>query len=394
VRITWIYGPPAAGKSVTGWRLFETLAAAGNPVAYVDVDQLGICFPEHDDDPGRIRLKARALAALAAVRRSQGCRHLVVSGVTDLALREWQDALLADFDVRWCRLTAPGDHLESRLAARGAWGADPQEVRAEAAALDTAAPRDPVVTTGDGRTVAQVADEVARLTAEPGPGQAVDLAVVGTDLDAGLAVEADRDRGGASAIWLNGTTAVGRSVVGWELFVRSVGDGGAAFLDAQQLGFAAHLDLAAAGTTRGSEAGEAGVAASTGVAAVWPVLRSTGVATLVVSGTRVPGPVPPVELLAPTPVHVVRLEASAADLAERVAARARGEGVRLAGDDLLEQGPDEMAETVARAVVLQRDLREAPSGRPVDTVVDTTGRTPSDVADEVRRRTAVGAASA
>ena len=34
--------------------------------AYVDIDQLGICYPELRSDPGRYRLKERNLSAVAA----------------------------------------------------------------------------------------------------------------------------------------------------------------------------------------------------------------------------------------------------------------------------------------------------------------------------------------
>lgn len=367
MRLTWIYGPPAAGKSVTAWALYAELAATGTACASLDIDQVGICFPEPDDDPGRYRLKARALAALAAVREREGCRHLVVSGVMDPALRPWHDEVLAAHDVRWCRLAAPDDELTRRLADRGPWGEDPAGVLAAARELDAAGLPDPVVRSGDGRSVAEVAADVAAVVGWGDP----DATGVATTTGARAVVPATGPgpdpRAAASAVWLAGRAASGRSTVGWAAFQALLSRGPAAFLDAQQLGFVSGVDE----RTRRE-------APAAGVAAVWPVLAAAGARALVIAGARDQGSVPPQDVLAPTPVQVVLLEASAQDVAARVAARARGEGVRLAGDDLVGLSPQEQAAVVARATSGPADDLPAGARR-----VDTSGRTPADVAREV-----------
>jgi adenylylsulfate kinase-like enzyme len=51
----WICGAAGAGKSVAAWELFAEFAAADTRVAYVDIDQLGMLYPEADDDVGWCR---------------------------------------------------------------------------------------------------------------------------------------------------------------------------------------------------------------------------------------------------------------------------------------------------------------------------------------------------
>jgi molybdopterin-guanine dinucleotide biosynthesis protein len=62
----WVCGPPGVGKTTVGWELFSQLTRAGVRAGYVDVDQLGICYPEPASDPGRHRLKVGNLDPIAA----------------------------------------------------------------------------------------------------------------------------------------------------------------------------------------------------------------------------------------------------------------------------------------------------------------------------------------
>jgi len=40
--VWWLYGPPCVGKSTTAWELYDHLMG-GEPRAYFDVDQVGMC---------------------------------------------------------------------------------------------------------------------------------------------------------------------------------------------------------------------------------------------------------------------------------------------------------------------------------------------------------------
>ena len=83
VPVLWICGPPGAGKTTAGWAVYSALAADGVAVAYPDIDQFGMCYPEPAADPGRHRRKTVNLDAVIAGYAAAGTRCVVVSGVTD-----------------------------------------------------------------------------------------------------------------------------------------------------------------------------------------------------------------------------------------------------------------------------------------------------------------------
>ena len=64
IPVLWLCGPPGVGKTAVAWEIYERLDRAGSAPAYVDVDQLGMCYPPPASDPERHMLKARNVAAL------------------------------------------------------------------------------------------------------------------------------------------------------------------------------------------------------------------------------------------------------------------------------------------------------------------------------------------
>lgn len=85
IPVLWLCGPPGVGKTTVAWELYRQLTRSGVPAGCVDVDQLGICYPEPPGDPGRHRLQAANLAAVLPGYQAAGARCLVVSGVVDAA---------------------------------------------------------------------------------------------------------------------------------------------------------------------------------------------------------------------------------------------------------------------------------------------------------------------
>ena len=83
IPVLWLCGPPGVAKSTVGWEIFTQLTQARIEAGYVDIDQLGICYPEPSSDPGRHRMKARNLGAVVANYRAAGARCVIVSGVVD-----------------------------------------------------------------------------------------------------------------------------------------------------------------------------------------------------------------------------------------------------------------------------------------------------------------------
>jgi len=59
--VLWLCGPPGAGKSAVGWALYDGLARSGARAGFVDMDQLGMCFPAPPDDPEEREVKLTVL---------------------------------------------------------------------------------------------------------------------------------------------------------------------------------------------------------------------------------------------------------------------------------------------------------------------------------------------
>ncbi len=43
--VLWLYGPAGVGKTTVGWEIFSRLTRTGVAAAFVDIDQLGMCYP-------------------------------------------------------------------------------------------------------------------------------------------------------------------------------------------------------------------------------------------------------------------------------------------------------------------------------------------------------------
>jgi hypothetical protein len=116
----WLCGPSGVGKSSVGWEIFAQLDRAGVRSAYVDTDQLGICYPAPEDDPGNDRIKARNLGAVWSNFRAAGVRCLVVSGGVDtLAVAGTYSRQVPGTSLTLCRLRVGHAELRKRFLHRG-----------------------------------------------------------------------------------------------------------------------------------------------------------------------------------------------------------------------------------------------------------------------------------
>ncbi|KOV90136.1 hypothetical protein ADL03_00120 [Nocardia sp. NRRL S-836] len=311
----WICGPPGVGKTAVGWEVHRR-----NGGAYVDVDQLGICYPEPADDPGRYRMKVRNLAEVVANARGSGVRRVVVSGVVDPNGVE----PIPGATLTVCRLRADREVLRQRYLGRGAGAELIDQVLREADELDARGVGDVCVDT-TGLSVAEVVERVEQAVRAP-----------------------------ERVLWLCGTTGVGKSAVGFAVYQRLLGTGvRAGFIDAGQLGFGVGEQTRAAN-----------------LVAVWRTYREAGARALVVVG--------PYADVFPT-ATVYRLEASREDLAERIRRRGRGEGWAEPGDRLRGRSEEELDQVVAEAVALAERLRGTgtavdTSGRTVEEVAESLVR--------------------
>jgi hypothetical protein len=62
--VLWLIGPSGVGKSTVGFELFGQVERAGTRAGYLDLDQVGLCYPARPDDPENHRVKAAGLAAV------------------------------------------------------------------------------------------------------------------------------------------------------------------------------------------------------------------------------------------------------------------------------------------------------------------------------------------
>jgi hypothetical protein len=352
------------------------LVAEGILVGFVDIDQLGMCYaaptrenwaPEPADDPGRHRLKARALNAVVANFRDAGAQCMIVPGITD-PVRGVETDLLPNAALTTFRLHADPAELSRRLAARGSQFDDFAAELAHSDALDRAFGTDACIDT-TGLTVAEVVDGVRAAIGWP------DLASPVAKL--GPAPQRP-ERTPGEILWLCGPPAVGKSSVGWQMYrqIRRAGVS-AAFVDLDQIGF-----------FRPAPAGDPGnhrlKAANLG--AVWRSFRDNGAACLIAVGPlRRPEDVVAYTDAQPgATITLCRLHASRKVLADRVARRGRGLAPTrgLAGDELIGQPRARLRELADQAARIDDALSAVG-----DVWVDTDHRSADEIAAEILRLT-------
>ncbi|WP_225851014.1 AAA family ATPase [Streptomyces sp. HPF1205] len=368
--VLWICGPSGVGKSTVGWEFHRRLARAGIASGFVDIDQLGICYPEPAADPGRHRMQADNLGAMVAGFSDAGARCLVVTGVVDAGRGVYADRM-PGVALMVCRLRADPETVGLRFLGRGSPAGLVEEVLRDAAALDTSDFADTCVDT-EGLPVAEVVRLVGERTGGwPGPGglRPVRLPSPAAPVPAPVPPPAH------PVLWVCGATGVGKSAVGFEVYQRLLGDGEtAAYVDVEQLGL---CDPAPAG-----DPGRHRLRAR-GLAALWATYhRAAGARRLVVTGPlEDEGDLSAyAEALPGARFTVCRLHAGPRELAARIARRGRGEGWNQPGDPLRGRPAARLREIAGRAAASAAAMEAADLG---DLRVDTDGRTVAEAADAV-----------
>ena len=363
--VLWLCGPSGVGKSSVGFELFDQLSKAGTDIAYVDLDQLGLCYPAPDGDPRNNRLKARNLGQVWAGFRAAGAQCLVVSGIVDDAEEVRRHArLLPGTAVRVCRLRVGPDELRSRIRKRGSLLHLTEENVRNAMELDRSDFADLVVNTA-GLAVAQVA---AQIRASGWPGRVPPRMVSALPRH-------DSRPGTVPVLWLCGPPAVGKSTIGFEIFLRVLAAGVPA----------GYVDLAQIGFCRPAPDGDPHHHRLTAhqLGRVWEGFHAAGARCLVMSGNvpdratvdRYTSAIPSAEWT------VCRLRAGFDTLAQRITLRGRGGGPAIPGDELRGRTEEQLRGHVAEAVRIGDALEHAGIG---DFCVDTDGRDVAELADIVR----------
>ncbi|EPJ39081.1 hypothetical protein STAFG_3813 [Streptomyces afghaniensis 772] len=360
--------------------MYSQLTRAGIEAGFVDIDQLGICYPEPATDPGRHRMKARNLDAVTAGFRAAGARCLIVSGVVD-PVRGVHVDQIPQAAVTVCRLRADRDELRQRFTGRGGPAELMDGVLREADALDASSFADTCVDTS-GLPVHEVTQLVRERTGgwpaltPVQPGGAVKPPTV-------AAVTApDRSPVSAQAaslvhdpvLWLCGATGVGKSTVGFEVYQRVLRAGVmAAYLDLDQLGFCHPVPNDDPGNHR---------VKARNMAAVWRTYRAAGAQCLIMTGPVEDESVAKAyaDALSATDLTVCRLHAGRDQLTRRIMLRGQGGSWLQPGDPLLGQSGTRLVQAADQAVASATALEAAAIG---DLRIDTDAHTIEQIADAV-----------
>ena len=103
-----------------GYAIFQQVYRSGIKVAYVDFDQVGLCYPSPADDPHNHRVKAQNLGVVWPTYRAAGARCLIAAGgVPSREIVTTYAATVPDTDLTLCRLCAGPESLTERVFRRG-----------------------------------------------------------------------------------------------------------------------------------------------------------------------------------------------------------------------------------------------------------------------------------
>jgi adenylylsulfate kinase-like enzyme len=373
-QVVWIYGPPGVGKSTIGWALFDQFTAAGLSTAYVDIDQVGMCYPPQDSDPDRHHVKAQNVGRVLKNFQAAGAQRSVVSGVLEPRAFTIYGDQLRGVDVTFCRLTVGLDELRRRNLERG--GRDrvdlAQAVR-EAVELDHSDFVHPMINTQD-MTLEEATRRVVCLLGPEAETYGPDIRQV--DVRAYALDRYEPALSPGRIIFICGPTGVGKSAVAWELFARLRAAGRTAgFVDLAQIGFLSpgrpedpnHLRLKCAN-----------------LAALWDTFAAAGADHMLANGSIVSDyEVQAYKAVLPhTDVTVCRLTGDEPTLTHRVFERRLGDRPLLAGDNLIGQSDDVLRAVVHEAARMDELLNASDLG---DVLVDTTGTSIDEAAIAIAR---------
>jgi adenylylsulfate kinase-like enzyme len=371
--VLWVCGPCGVGKTTVGWEIFSQLNSVGVRVGYIDIDQLGMCYPTPAEDPHNHRAKVANVAAAVATFRAAGARSVVVSGTVDVdQVRAYADQI-PGAALTFCRLSLDRDGLRTRLAERGWGGGMLEEAMQEAEALDRSQFADVCADTS-GMSV----PDVARRVREQAGGwpMPIEQEVADGNTPEVSARSADTAAPG-SVLWLCGATGVGKSTIGFQIFQQVMHAGvAAAYVDLEQVGFLRPAP---------PDDPDNHWVKVRNLSAIWQRFRASGARCLIVVGSVDDRDA--VEMyrdsLPEGALTMVRLHAGRDHLAERIMLRGQGDGWRAPGDPLKGQPVAILNRIAARAAANADGLERAKIG---DLRIDTDGRTIEEVTQIVRTK--------
>jgi hypothetical protein len=116
VPFLWLCGPAGVGKSSVGYAIFQQVYRSGIKAAYLDFDQVGLCYPSPADDPHNHRVKAQNLGVVWPTYRAADARCLIAAGgVQSRAIvMTYADQVPDTPTYAWTRTTATLDSSHGR----------------------------------------------------------------------------------------------------------------------------------------------------------------------------------------------------------------------------------------------------------------------------------------
>ena len=366
--VLWICGPAGSGKTTAAWQLFTELTEAGVRAAFADTDQLGMCPSALPGDFEGARIKAQNLGSMIPNYRAAGVQCLIANGVID-PVAGVPVELLPDAAVTTCRLRAEPDEVVRRFTERNGPSDDVlQDIRDEAAALEQSTFADACVETT--RVRAHEVAGLIRAACSSWPGFSGELAAADFPAIEAAAASGVRTRADGQVMLICGPAGVGKSTVGFQLFVSCLNAGlAASYVDLDQIGFVRPPHPGDADSHR---------LKARNLAAIWQNYQGAGATHLIATG-----PVNNATALQaytaeiPVALSLCRLRAGTDELTKRILSRGAGGSWPQPGDPLRGQPRQVLLESVARAAEQAQALDTAQFG---GLVIDTDGRLPDEAA--------------
>jgi hypothetical protein len=303
-----------------------------------------------------------------------------VNGVVDSVRGVYRD-VLSQAALTVCRLRVDRDELARRFTERHGHSDDLENALnytlAEADAMDAGSFADVDLETS-GMSAAQVAALVRQTCRDwPGFGAAGSEAAGGPAcpaLSAGGVGHLGADAAGGHILLITGPTAVGKSTIGFALYLKYLSAGvTAGYIDLRQIGFVA--------PGRPGDRSQHQLKARN-LAAMWRNYRAAGATHLVATGTIESEAVLNAysEALPAATITLCRLHAGRAELTRRVMSRRDGGSWPEPGDPLRGQTPEYLADVAARAAAEADDLDRSEVGP----LLTNTGIAKTGIANTVR----------
>ncbi|KPC58457.1 hypothetical protein ADL29_39140 [Streptomyces chattanoogensis] len=165
-----IGGRAGVGKTTVGWEVSARLRAATVPHCVLEGDYLGQAHPAPEGDPRRRKLTERNLTAVWSNFAELGYRRLIYTNTVSVLPETagiFQRAMGRDVRIVRVLLTASDVTAGARLTGRELGSELEHELKSsarKARLLDEQAPADTVRVATDGRSVVDIATEVAAAT--------------------------------------------------------------------------------------------------------------------------------------------------------------------------------------------------------------------------------------